>query len=159
MVSPAPSRVRSAAHPCDRSTLHNARVLVYTYNDRTSRRRTGPVPVPCCITPLHRTSLTFPLPPRPHTHSSPAGSALLTEALASPAISHITVLTRRAPLPPNPTSHPKLRTVLLPSSAYPDGFASLPPELVRELQAEGHSACIWAQGISQSKVSEDEYVR
>lgn len=74
-------------------------------------------------------------------------------ALASPLVSHVTVLSRRAPN----ITHEKLTTIITPSADHPQGFDSLSPELIQKLK--GNSAVIWALGISQTKVSKDEYIR
>lgn len=82
-----------------------------------------------------------------------AGSAILTNALASPLISHVTVLARRAPA----VKSDKLTTILVPSDEYPKGFDELPPSLVERLR--GNDAAIWALGISQTQVSKEEFNR
>ncbi|WVQ73922.1 hypothetical protein IAR50_003503 [Cryptococcus sp. DSM 104548] len=82
-----------------------------------------------------------------------AGSAVLSAAIASPDVSHITVLARR---PPYETSS-KVEFIQLPSSEYPKGFDEIEPRLVERLR--GHGACIWALGISQTQVNKDEYYR
>ncbi|CAK9782654.1 unnamed protein product [Cutaneotrichosporon oleaginosum] len=80
-----------------------------------------------------------------------AGSAILTNALASPLISRVTVLARRAPS----VQSDKLTTIILPSDEYPRGFEELPPALVERLK--GHDAVVWALGISQTQVDKDEF--
>ncbi|WVQ79347.1 hypothetical protein IAT38_001444 [Cryptococcus sp. DSM 104549] len=82
-----------------------------------------------------------------------AGSAVLTAAIASPNISHITVLARREPY----ETSPKVEFIQIPSSEYPKGFEELPPALIERLR--GHTACVWAQGISQTQVNKEEYVK
>lgn len=81
------------------------------------------------------------------------GSAALATALASPLVSHVTVLARRAPS----ITHEKLSTILIPSAEDPRGFESLSSDVVSQLK--GNSAVIWALGISQTQVSKDEYVK
>ncbi|GAA6004825.1 hypothetical protein JCM10207_008418 [Rhodosporidiobolus poonsookiae] len=82
-----------------------------------------------------------------------AGSEVVRQALLNPAISHVTVLSRRplpahiAPSPPNP----KLNVVL-----HSD-FGSYPPSLLDQLK--GHDACVWALGKSSMGMKEDEYER
>ncbi|ODO09374.1 hypothetical protein I350_02974 [Cryptococcus amylolentus CBS 6273] len=79
-----------------------------------------------------------------------AGSAVLSAAIASPNVSHITVLARRPPYETNA----KVEFIQIPSSEYPKGFDEIEPRLVERLR--GHGACIWALGISQTQVKEDE---
>ncbi|ODN80969.1 hypothetical protein L202_03081 [Cryptococcus amylolentus CBS 6039] len=84
-----------------------------------------------------------------------AGSAVLSAAIASPDISHITVLARR---PPYETS-PKVEYIQIPSNEYPKGFDGIDeePGLVERLRGSG--ACIWALGVSQTQVDEKEYYK
>ena len=82
-----------------------------------------------------------------------AGSGVLDSALASASITHVTVLSRR----PLALTHAKLSVIQLTPPDYPDGFASIPDSLVRELK--GHTGCIWALGISQSDVSKEDYLK
>jgi hypothetical protein len=83
------------------------------------------------------------------------GSAVLTQALASPSISKVTVLARRAPAVQNP----KLETILLPSETFPEGFSSWPEGLVERVRSRQPTAVVWALGVSQRDVKEDEYVK
>lgn len=83
-----------------------------------------------------------------------AGSAILENALSDPSISHVTVLSRRAPFVP---PHEKLTTILLPSDEYPKGFDEIPPALLDRVK--DHRAIIWALGISQTKVSAEQYIK
>ncbi|KAF7985984.1 hypothetical protein HWV62_41290 [Athelia sp. TMB] len=81
-----------------------------------------------------------------------AGSEMYRAALADPAVTHITVLARRA-LPdwmPRPTSdRPSLAVEVVPDFlAYP---ADLPARLAE------HDACIWALGRSAVGMSEEAY--
>lgn len=99
-------------------------------------------PSPCLSPPL-RTAHAWTL--------TSAGSAVLTNALASPLISHVTVLARRAPA----VQSPKLTTIIVPSDEYPKGFDEIPPSLVERLR--GADAVIWALGISQTQVSKEEF--
>lgn len=80
-----------------------------------------------------------------------AGSAVLTNALASPAIAHVTVLARRAPA----VTSDKLTTIILPSDECPRGFDEIPPALVERLR--GNDAVVWALGISQTQVGKEEF--
>ncbi|BGP23961.1 nucleoside-diphosphate-sugar epimerase [Rhodotorula toruloides] len=82
-----------------------------------------------------------------------AGADVLREALRDSRITAVTVLSRR-PLPPriNPDpSNPKLRVILH------EDFATYSPALLRQL--EGHSACIWALGVSSDGQTEENYRR
>jgi hypothetical protein len=83
-----------------------------------------------------------------------AGSAILTQALASPHISHVTTLSRKAPY--TDTSNPKLTSLIIQSGKYPNGFGEFPPSLVEAVK--GNSAIIWALGVSQTQVSKEEYL-
>ncbi|ORY34807.1 hypothetical protein BCR39DRAFT_503294 [Naematelia encephala] len=76
-----------------------------------------------------------------------AGSAALIAALAHPLISAVTTLGRRGPYTENPAINPI--TV--------SDFTTFPPDLVS--QVADHGAIIWALGISQTKVSSEEYVK
>ncbi|KAH8920785.1 hypothetical protein BT69DRAFT_1222317 [Atractiella rhizophila] len=73
------------------------------------------------------------------------GSEVLRQALSSPHVQKITVLTRR-PLPPS-FSSPKL-TVHIHSD-----FTSYPTFL----DLAGHTACIWSLGPSSNGMKEKEY--
>ncbi|TXT12830.1 hypothetical protein VHUM_01231 [Vanrija humicola] len=85
-----------------------------------------------------------------------AGSAVLTTALASPLIAHVTVLARRAPA----VTHAKLETIILPSDEYPGAsFESIPAGVIDRLRARGSSAVVWALGVSQVDVDKDTYVK
>ncbi|WVQ95989.1 hypothetical protein IAU59_003089 [Kwoniella sp. CBS 9459] len=84
-----------------------------------------------------------------------AGSAILTEAIASPSISQILVLSRRPPY----ESSSKVKHIPLPSSEYPKGFDEIPERLVDEIRRDGYTSCIWALGISQVGLKEEEYTR
>ncbi|KAK6353633.1 hypothetical protein TWF696_005596 [Orbilia brochopaga] len=76
-----------------------------------------------------------------------AGSAILQSALSSPAISKVSILSRR-PVPAA-EGNPKASVII-----HKD-FTSYPPDLLSQLS--GASACIWAQGISSMGMKEDEY--
>jgi hypothetical protein len=84
-----------------------------------------------------------------------AGSGILTAALASPLISGVTVISRKPPY----ITHPKLTTILLAPPDYPEGFdvKEVPPSLLERLK--GHSAVIWALGISQTQVNQQDYIK
>ncbi|KAJ6263932.1 Leucinostatins biosynthesis cluster protein T [Drechslerella dactyloides] len=76
-----------------------------------------------------------------------AGSAVLQSALSSPAVSKISILSRR-PVPAA-EGNPKANVII-----HKD-FTSYPPDLLSQLS--GASGCIWAQGISSVGMKEDEY--
>jgi len=78
-----------------------------------------------------------------------AGSGILAVALRSPAISHITIISRR---PVSLAANNPKATVII----HQD-FSSYPPDLLAKLH--GITSCVWAQGISSVGISEDEYVR
>ncbi|ORY34793.1 hypothetical protein BCR39DRAFT_131044 [Naematelia encephala] len=78
-----------------------------------------------------------------------AGSAVLAAAVASPSISHITVLSRR---PPRLTC-PKVTFVLLPSQS----FEVLPDDVLS--QVADHRACVWALSAPYRSCPDDEYVK
>ncbi|WWC92742.1 uncharacterized protein L201_007701 [Kwoniella dendrophila CBS 6074] len=84
-----------------------------------------------------------------------AGSAVLTAAVASPTITQIAVLSRR---PPYETSS-KIKHIQIPSSECPKGFDEIPLALIDELKKDGYESCIWALGISQTQVKQDEYIK
>jgi uncharacterized protein YbjT (DUF2867 family) len=75
-----------------------------------------------------------------------AGSEVIRQALLDDGISHVTAIARR----PLPMQHARLTTIL--HSNYRDysGLASVFAE---------HDACIWCLGISQTRVSKEEYVK
>ncbi|KAH8115883.1 hypothetical protein DFH11DRAFT_1506864 [Phellopilus nigrolimitatus] len=77
-----------------------------------------------------------------------AGLEILRTAIADPAVSQITVLSRRA-LPSS--IPPSNKVVHIPHT----DFASYPPELLARLA--GHGACIWALGVSQRGMDEEAY--
>ncbi|GAA6006320.1 uncharacterized protein JCM10292_002647 [Rhodotorula paludigena] len=80
-----------------------------------------------------------------------AGSEALRVALAHPAVTGVTVLSRR-PLPAHVAPSPpddKLRVVLQ------EDFASYPPQLIKQL--EGHDGALWCLGKSSVGMSEKDY--
>ncbi|GAA5960026.1 hypothetical protein JCM21900_004026 [Sporobolomyces salmonicolor] len=80
-----------------------------------------------------------------------AGSEVLRQVLLNPAVTGVTVISRR-PLPPHvdpSPSNPKLKVIL-----HKD-FTAYPPELLQQL--EGHDACIWALGRTSNGMSEADY--
>ncbi|CAJ2501052.1 Uu.00g039050.m01.CDS01 [Anthostomella pinea] len=78
-----------------------------------------------------------------------AGSAVLAYALSSPAVSRVSLLSRR-PVKLAESS-PKANVII-----HSD-FSSYPEAILDQLR--GATACIWAQGISSQGMSEDEYTR
>ncbi|KLO14848.1 hypothetical protein SCHPADRAFT_902985 [Schizopora paradoxa] len=78
-----------------------------------------------------------------------AGIDILRAALADPAISQVTVLSRSA-LPSTIQQSSKLNVI-----THKD-FSSYPPDLIQGPLA-GHNACIWAQGKSSRGMSEQAY--
>ncbi|EPS35418.1 hypothetical protein H072_11211 [Dactylellina haptotyla CBS 200.50] len=76
-----------------------------------------------------------------------AGSAILQQALANPAVSKISILSRRPVASAEGNS--KANVII-----HKD-FSSYPPELLSQLS--GASACIWAQGKSSIGMTEEDY--
>ncbi|MDB6077888.1 MAG: hypothetical protein JWO82_1635 [Akkermansiaceae bacterium] len=74
-----------------------------------------------------------------------AGSEVLRELLADPAVGQVTLLSRRSA----GVSHPKVKEPLL------DDFLDY-SQVMNDLAAD---ACIWCLGVSQTAVSEEEYIR
>ncbi|BGO90847.1 hypothetical protein NBRC10512_003343 [Rhodotorula toruloides] len=82
-----------------------------------------------------------------------AGADVLREALKDSRVTAVTVLSRR-PLPPRLNPDPpnlKVQVILH------EDFTSYPPALLNQL--EGHSACIWALGVSSNGQTEENYRR
>lgn len=75
-----------------------------------------------------------------------AGSEALRVCLADPDVGRVTVLTRR----PTGVAHAKLTELTL--ADFLD-YAPILPQLA------GHDACLWDLGISQSRVTREEYER
>jgi len=75
-----------------------------------------------------------------------AGSEALRVCLADPGVARVTVLTRR----PTGVTHAKLAELTL--SDFLD-YAPVGPQLA------GHDACLWCLGISQNRVTREEYER
>ncbi|MCJ1350274.1 MAG: hypothetical protein MMC33_000255 [Icmadophila ericetorum] len=82
-----------------------------------------------------------------------AGAEALRQALSSPSISQITVLTRRPTLPahivPDPSSHSKLRII------QHTNYSSYPQTLLDELK--GYNACVWDLGTASAGYKEEAY--
>jgi len=82
------------------------------------------------------------------------GAAVLRHCLASPTITQLSILSRREFALPtdNDLDVQKARVIVHTDYAtYPDGLLSTALK-----DAQG---CIWAQGISQTEVAKDEYIR
>ncbi|KAK5165859.1 uncharacterized protein LTR77_008782 [Saxophila tyrrhenica] len=77
-----------------------------------------------------------------------AGAAILDCAFRSPAIAHISVLSRRPVKLAE--SQPDKATVII----HKD-YTTYPPDLLSQLR--GATGCIWAQGISSRGMNEQEY--
>ncbi|KAF7303145.1 NAD(P)-bd-dom domain-containing protein [Mycena kentingensis (nom. inval.)] len=79
------------------------------------------------------------------------GNGVLRVALADPRITRLTILSRRDfPLPAG-LDHSKAQIIV-----HTD-YTQYPDDLLERLK--GAAACIWAQGISQTQVNKDEYIR
>lgn len=67
----------------------------------------------------------------------------------------MTVISRKPPY----ITHPKLTTILLAPPDYPEGFdvKEVPSSLLEKLK--GHSAVIWALGISQTQANQQDYIK
>lgn len=78
-----------------------------------------------------------------------AGSAVLNHAIASPAISKISVLSRR----PVKLAESSSKTNVI----IHEDFEKYSPELLAQLK--GATGCIWAQGISTNGMSEPDYIK
>ncbi|KAI9762607.1 MAG: hypothetical protein M1840_001200 [Geoglossum simile] len=82
------------------------------------------------------------------------GSAVLKHLLTSPTVSHLSILSRCTfDLPTGENLDLKKANII-----EHEDFLSYPDELLRGALA-GAEACIWAQGISQTQVGKEEYVR
>ncbi|EJD38869.1 hypothetical protein AURDEDRAFT_139463 [Auricularia subglabra TFB-10046 SS5] len=81
------------------------------------------------------------------------GYGVLQHCLASPTVTRLSILSRRDfELPSDPSFNTSKARIIV----HKD-FASYPPALLEELK--GAHGCVWAQGISQTEVPKDEYVR
>ncbi|KAJ6575463.1 hypothetical protein B0H19DRAFT_1128803 [Mycena capillaripes] len=81
------------------------------------------------------------------------GAAVLRKCLASPTITQLSILSRRQfTLPTGDGLDAQKAQIII-----HDNFAAYPSDLTDVLKdADG---CIWAQGISQTQVSKEEYIR
>jgi uncharacterized protein YbjT (DUF2867 family) len=78
------------------------------------------------------------------------GSAVLTNLLASPAVSRLSILSRRQfDLPTGENLNVKKANIII-----HEDYLSYPEELLKGA-LEGAQGCIWAQGISQTQVNEE----
>ncbi|RDW80019.1 hypothetical protein BP6252_04657 [Coleophoma cylindrospora] len=75
------------------------------------------------------------------------GSAVLHHMITTPAVSKVSILSRR-PVP-QADGHPKVHVYI-----HKD-YTSYPPETLAQLK--GAEGVVWAQGISMTQVSKDEY--
>ncbi|TAQ83644.1 hypothetical protein B7494_g8031 [Chlorociboria aeruginascens] len=75
------------------------------------------------------------------------GSAVLHHMLTTPSISTISILSRR-PVP-QAEGHPKAKVIIQ------KDFSTYPSEVLEQLK--GAEGVVWAQGISVTKVTKDEY--
>jgi len=82
------------------------------------------------------------------------GVAVLRHCLASPNITQLSILSRRQfTLPTGDDLDVKKASVIV----HQD-YSTYPDELLSTV-LRGAGGCIWAQGVSQSEVSKDEYIR
>jgi len=82
------------------------------------------------------------------------GVAVLRHCLASPNITQLSILSRRQfALPTGDGLDVKKASVIV----HQD-YSTYPDELLSTV-LRGAGGCIWAQGVSQSEVSKDEYIR
>lgn len=84
-----------------------------------------------------------------HVHIA-AGLEVLRAAIADPAISRVTVLSRR-PLPVSIPTSPKAHVITH------EDFSSYPADLISKVA--DHDACIWALGKSSNGMSETDYTQ
>ncbi|KIY53879.1 hypothetical protein FISHEDRAFT_32388 [Fistulina hepatica ATCC 64428] len=81
------------------------------------------------------------------------GWPTLQRCLATPAITRLTILSRRQfDLPTPPTLDTSKARIIV-----HEDYTTYPESLLSKLR--GAEACIWAQGISQTEVNKDAYVR
>jgi len=81
------------------------------------------------------------------------GAAVLRNCLASPTITRLSILSRRQFTLPTGDGLDAQKAQIIVS----DDFAAYPPSLTDLLR--GADGCVWAQGISQTEVSKEEYIR
>ncbi|KAF9447708.1 hypothetical protein P691DRAFT_801893 [Macrolepiota fuliginosa MF-IS2] len=81
------------------------------------------------------------------------GSAVLRQCLTSPNVTKLSILSRREfALPTGDNLNTSKAEIIVHAN-----YTEYPSELLDKLK--GGDSCIWAQGISQSQVSKDEYVQ
>ncbi|KAF8215829.1 hypothetical protein K438DRAFT_1704723 [Mycena galopus ATCC 62051] len=81
------------------------------------------------------------------------GSSVLRECLASPKITRLSILSRRQFALPTGEGLDTQKAQIV----VPDSFAEYPSSVTDLLK--GADGCVWAQGISQTQVSKEEYIR
>jgi len=77
------------------------------------------------------------------------GLATLHHCLSNPQVTQLSILSRREV--PQAAGHPKAEVILH------KNFTEYPDDILEKLK--GARGCVWAQGISQSKVNKEEYTR
>ncbi|KAK9384520.1 hypothetical protein V1515DRAFT_611294 [Lipomyces mesembrius] len=81
------------------------------------------------------------------------GMAVLHHCLASPRVTKLSILSRRPfTLPVGDNLDCNKANIII-----HEDYSTYPDELSKKLK--GADGCIWAQGISQTQVKEDEYIR
>ncbi|KAF7297629.1 NAD(P)-bd-dom domain-containing protein [Mycena kentingensis (nom. inval.)] len=81
------------------------------------------------------------------------GNGVLRVALADPRITRLSILSRRDFALPAGFDHSKAEVIV-----HTD-YTQYPDALLDRLKAQGCTGCIWAQGISQTQVNKEEYIR
>ncbi|KAI9864382.1 MAG: hypothetical protein M1813_003302 [Trichoglossum hirsutum] len=82
------------------------------------------------------------------------GSAVLTSLLSSPTVSQLSILSRRQfDLPTGDNLDLKKAKIIV----HKD-YVSYPDELLKGA-LDGAQGCVWAQGISQTEVNKEDYIR
>ncbi|KAF5361784.1 hypothetical protein D9756_002536 [Leucocoprinus leucothites] len=81
------------------------------------------------------------------------GNAVLTHCLASPKITRLSILSRKDFSLPQGEKLDTTKAEVIVHTNYTE----YPPSLLEKLK--GSDGCVWAQGISQTQVSKDEYVQ
>ncbi|KAJ7610827.1 hypothetical protein FB45DRAFT_993384 [Roridomyces roridus] len=79
------------------------------------------------------------------------GSGTLRQCLSSPNITRVSILSRRQFALPDDLDSSKATIIVH------EKYDEYPPSLLD--MVKGADGCIWAQGISQSQVSKEEYIR
>ncbi|KAJ3160031.1 hypothetical protein HDU86_001296 [Geranomyces michiganensis] len=81
------------------------------------------------------------------------GYPVLQRCLATPAITQLSILSRRPFTIPSSSAADVSKAKVI----IHEDYESYPPALLAQLK--GATACIWAQGISQNQVNKSEYVK